>query len=87
MDKSTIYQIIIGAIAGYLGGMLYKGQTLGLLGNIVVGIIGGVIGGVLFKLLNLQIQTGFIGTLVVSTVGAIVTLFVIQQMSGRSRRR
>ncbi|MEA1886668.1 MAG: GlsB/YeaQ/YmgE family stress response membrane protein [Bacteroidota bacterium] len=33
--------IIIGAIAGWLAGLIYKGSGLGLLWNIVVGIIGG----------------------------------------------
>ena len=29
--------LIIGAIAGWLGGKIYKGSGLGLLGNIIVG--------------------------------------------------
>ena len=32
--------LIIGAIAGWLGGKIYKGSGLGLLGNIIVGIVG-----------------------------------------------
>ena len=30
--------IIIGAAAGWLGGLIYKGSGLGFIGNIVVGI-------------------------------------------------
>ena len=33
-----IATLIIGAIAGWLGGTLYKGSGLGLIGNIIVGI-------------------------------------------------
>ena len=36
--------LIIGAIAGWLGGKIYKGSGLGLLGNIIVGILGSGVG-------------------------------------------
>lgn len=35
-----IATLIIGAIAGWLGGTIYKGSGLGLIGNIIVGILG-----------------------------------------------
>ena len=39
-----IASLIIGAIAGWLGGLIYKGSGLGLFGNIIVGILGGGVG-------------------------------------------
>ena len=39
-----LWTLIIGAIAGWLGSQIFKGGSLGLIGNIIVGIIGGVIG-------------------------------------------
>ena len=41
---SIIGTLIIGAIAGWLGGTLYKGSGLGLIGNIIVGILGSGVG-------------------------------------------
>ena len=41
---SIIATLIIGAIAGWLGGVIYKGSGLGLLGNIIVGILGSGVG-------------------------------------------
>ena len=38
--------IIVGAVAGWLGSMIYKGSSLGFLGNLIVGIIGGFVGGI-----------------------------------------
>lgn len=87
MDKSSIYMVIIGALAGYVAGNLYKGENYGLLGNIVIGVIGSVVGGYLFKLLNIKLDNGFIGSLVTATVGAIVALWLIQRISGGNRRR
>lgn len=87
MDKSSIYMVIIGALAGYVAGNLYKGENYGFLDNIVIGVIGSVVGGYLFKLLNIKLDNGFIGSLVTATVGAIVALWLIQRISGGNRRR
>ncbi|TLY53267.1 MAG: GlsB/YeaQ/YmgE family stress response membrane protein, partial [Gammaproteobacteria bacterium] len=37
--------LIVGAIAGWLAGVVVKGGGFGLLGDIVVGIVGGLIAG------------------------------------------
>ena len=46
--ESILMALIIGAIAGWLAGKLFKGRGFGLMGNIVVGIIGAVVGSFLF---------------------------------------
>ncbi len=43
--ESLLVFLIVGAIAGWLAGLLVKGYGFGLLGNIVVGIIGAFIAG------------------------------------------
>ena len=43
--QGIIVWLIIGAIAGWLAGLLVKGGGFGLIGDIVVGIVGAVIGG------------------------------------------
>ena len=40
--------LLIGAVAGWLAGVIMKGGGFGLIGNIVVGVIGSLIGGWLF---------------------------------------
>jgi uncharacterized membrane protein YeaQ/YmgE (transglycosylase-associated protein family) len=39
-----IWILIVGAVAGWLGGTIYKGSGLGLIGSIVVGIMGSCFG-------------------------------------------
>ncbi|MEF9944433.1 MAG: GlsB/YeaQ/YmgE family stress response membrane protein [Burkholderiaceae bacterium] len=68
--------ILIGLIAGWLGGKLMRGGGFGLLGNIVVGVIGGFVGGWVFGFLGLS-AGGWIGSIVMATVGAVVLLFVV----------
>ena len=68
--------LLIGAVAGWLGGNIMKGGGFGLAGNIVVGIIGAVIGGWAFSLFGLE-AGGLIGSIVTATVGAVILLAIV----------
>lgn len=71
--------LVIGAIAGWLGGLIMKGSGFGLLGNIIVGIVGAVIGGALFGMLGISTSTstsGMLGSIITATAGAVVLLFI-----------
>ena len=70
--------LIIGAIAGWLGGKIYKGSGLGLLGNIIVGILGSGVGSrLLEQVFNISLGEGWIGSIITGAIGAIVILFLI----------
>ncbi len=71
-----LYVIIIGAVAGWLAGLLFKGGGFGLLGNIVIGIIGGFIGFWLLGQVGVNLGDGTIGTILTSVIGAGVLLFI-----------
>ncbi len=72
---SFIWFLIIGAVAGWLAGLVMKGGGFGLLVNIIVGIVGGVVGGWVFDLLGFE-SVGLIGSLVTAFVGAIILLYI-----------
>lgn len=74
--------LIIGAIAGWLAGIIMKGGGFGLLHNMVIGVLGAVVGGLVFGLLGIA-AVGFIGSIVTATVGAILLLFIIGKMKKR----
>jgi len=74
---SLVVFLIIGAVAGWLAGVVMKGGGFGLLGDIVVGIIGAYIGGWLFGALGI-FAGGFIGAVITAFVGACALLFVIR---------
>lgn len=86
--QSIIIILILGALAGWLAGLVFQGGGLGLLGNIVVGIIGGFIGYWLLPKLGLNISTGtsWLNYVLTAAIGAIVLLAVINLIFGRSRR-
>lgn len=69
--------IIIGALAGWLGSMVFKGSGLGLLWNIIIGIMGGFVGYWLFGVLNISLGDGWIGAILTGAIGALLILFVL----------
>jgi uncharacterized membrane protein YeaQ/YmgE (transglycosylase-associated protein family) len=71
--------LAIGAVSGWLAGVLMKGRGFGLLGDMVIGIVGAAVGGYIFSLAGIQ-AGGLIGSIVTATVGAIVLLFVAGQI-------
>ncbi|WP_412527252.1 GlsB/YeaQ/YmgE family stress response membrane protein [Burkholderia lata] len=73
-----IVWLIIGAIAGWLAGVLVKGGGFGLVIDIVVGIVGAVIGGWLAGLLGIGFS-GILGSIVIALIGAVILLLVIRQ--------
>jgi uncharacterized membrane protein YeaQ/YmgE (transglycosylase-associated protein family) len=80
--------LVVGAIAGYLAGFLVKGdEGLGVIGHIVLGIVGALVGGFLASiLLNQDMTTGInIETIIVATIGAVITVLVVGMVTGRSR--
>jgi len=69
-----IVWLVIGAIAGWLAGLIVGGGGFGLLGDIVVGIIGAFAGGWLAGVLGIHVGGGFIASIITATAGAIVLL-------------
>ena len=81
-----IATLIVGAIAGWLGGTIYKGSGLGLIGNIIVGILGGGVGSwLLQRVFHFSFGEGWIGSILTGAIGAIVILFVINLIFGKKK--
>jgi uncharacterized membrane protein YeaQ/YmgE (transglycosylase-associated protein family) len=85
MDMHVIYFLLIGAVAGWLAGILTKGRGFGIVGDIVVGVIGAVVGGYLFRKLNISLASfsPTTGEIITATAGAIVLLIVIRVLVGK----
>jgi len=76
-----IAALIVGGIAGWLAGIIMKGQGQGVMMNIVIGIIGGLVGGFLFSLLGMGSESsGMIGSIIVATIGAVILLWIVNKI-------
>ena len=75
--ESIIVWLIVGAIAGWLAGLIVKGGGFGLLGNIVIGIIGAVVAGWLLPQLGIRLGAGMVGEFINAARGGIIVLVIL----------
>jgi uncharacterized membrane protein YeaQ/YmgE (transglycosylase-associated protein family) len=74
--------LVLGAIAGWLAGLLVDGRGFGLLGDIVVGIVGAFIGGFVGSALLGWDITGFnVSSLILAVVGAVILLVILKAVA------
>ncbi|MDP1874588.1 GlsB/YeaQ/YmgE family stress response membrane protein [Phenylobacterium sp.] len=67
--------IIIGIFAGWIAEKIMK-RDHGLFTNLVVGLVGALIGGFIANAIDFPFS-GFIGSLIVSTIGAVLLLAIL----------
>ena len=75
--EALLILLLIGAVAGYLAGIIVKGYGFGVIGNIVIGIIGAVVAGSVLPRLGFFPGADIIGQIASATVGAVGLLVVI----------
>ena len=76
--QSIIVWLIVGAIAGWLAGMVVRGGGFGLIGDIIVGIIGALIAGWLLPQLGIVIGSGIIAAIIDAFIGAVILLVILR---------
>ncbi len=71
-----ILWIVLGAVAGWIAGMVMKSDH-GVLEDIILGIVGAFVGGFIMNFFGQQGVTGFnLYSLVVAVIGAVVLIFL-----------
>ena len=69
--------LILGALAGWLSGVICKGKGFGLAGNMIVGIVGAFLGSFIFGLLGISAHN-FLGQLIFAVLGALLFLWLLR---------
>ncbi|MBN9309365.1 MAG: GlsB/YeaQ/YmgE family stress response membrane protein [Devosia sp.] len=78
MDLTSILIVlIVGAVAGWLAGVIMKGSGFGLVGDIIIGLVGGLIAGWLLPMVGVSFG-GLIGSIIMSVIGAVILIFIIR---------
>ena len=72
---AIVIMLAIGAVAGWLAGVIYSGAGFGLVGNIIVGILGAIIAGALLP--GYLHFSGIGGQIISAAIGAIILLFLV----------
>jgi uncharacterized membrane protein YeaQ/YmgE (transglycosylase-associated protein family) len=84
-ELGIIGWIIIGLIAGALAGFFVPGrERFGCIGTMLIGIVGGILGGFLWvNVLGQGEASGWLGALVLATIGSIIVLLVLRTVANR----
>jgi uncharacterized membrane protein YeaQ/YmgE (transglycosylase-associated protein family) len=75
--EALIIWLVIGAVAGWLAGLIMEGYGFGLIGNIVVGIVGALIAGWLLPKLGFVLIGGIGAAIINAVIGAVILLAAI----------
>lgn len=81
----VISWIVLGLIAGFIGGKIVNKSGQGFLMNVVLGIVGAVVGGFIVSTLGVGGPVSGINiySIIVAVLGAVVVLWIYNAMSGR----
>lgn len=77
-----LYYLIVGALAGWLAGLVWRGAGFGCIGKLLIGIAGGIIGGWAAAELGL-FGGGLIYEILIAAGGALLLLFLFKLIRGR----
>lgn len=82
-DFDLLGWIFLGLLAGSFSGWIVGTRSVqGCLPTIVVGILGGIVGGWLSRELGFGQAEGFVGALVLATIGSVVVRLVLRAIEG-----
>ena len=79
--EGLIIILLVGAIAGWLAGVVVRGRGFGLLGDIVVGILGAFLASWLLPRMGvgtLGLGGGWIGSILFAFIGAVILLLLLR---------
>ena len=76
--ETLLIWVIVGAVAGWLAGLVVRGFGFGLFGNIVVGILGAIVGGWLFGMVGFTFLPGILNAILTAFLGAVILLLIVR---------
>ena len=77
LAEAMISFLVVGAVAGFLAGVVVPGFGFGLLGNIAVGVIGAVVAGSVIPRIGLFPGDDIVGLIASAIVGAFILLALV----------
>ena len=81
---SWLSWIILGLVAGFIGGRIVNNSGSGFFLNVILGIVGAVVGGRLFEAFGGRPVSGLdIYSMIVAVVGSVIVLIVYYAVMGR----
>lgn len=78
MLVAFIIWIVVGAIIGWLAGLLIQGGGFGFVVDALIGILGSVLAGWLFPRLGISLGGGVVGSVIAAIIGAAIVALAVR---------
>lgn len=79
MDLGSLIAILfVGAIAGWLAGLIVHGGGMGVLTNVVVGVLGAFIASIVLPTIGFTVGGGLLASILHATIGAVILLVLLR---------
>jgi uncharacterized membrane protein YeaQ/YmgE (transglycosylase-associated protein family) len=78
MLVAFIIWIVVGAIIGWLAGLLIQGGGFGFIVDALIGILGSVLAGWLFPRLGISLGGGVVGSVIAAIIGAAIVALAVR---------
>jgi len=79
----VISWLLVGLVAGWLTGKIMRGPGKGVLMDIIIGLVGALAGGLLMGLFGFRSEGGFVYTLVVAVLGAVLLTWIYRKVTAK----
>lgn len=77
LDPGGLFSwLLVGLLAGWIAGIVTRGGGFGCITNVIIGVLGAFIGGIILELLNVGGTAGFVESLAIATLGAVILLAI-----------
>lgn len=73
-----IIWVVVGAIIGWLAGLLIQGGGFGFIVDALIGILGSALGGWLLPRLGVSLGGGLVGSVLTSIIGAVIVAVAVR---------
>lgn len=78
--------LVIGALAGWLAGLILGRRGFGIIGNLIIGVAGSFLGRWLLGLIGFHASTT-LALLITAVLGAVCLLWLLSFLPGRSGKK
>jgi len=75
-----VWTLMIGGAAGWLAGVINKGDGYGIIVNVGLGILGGLFGGWVVGLLGFNVGGGLLPQLITAVIGAVLLVWICKKV-------
>lgn len=69
--------LLVGALCGWLSGVIMRGRGFGILGNTLIGVIGALLGTFIFSALGISANT-LVGQTIFALSGALLLVYLLR---------